>query len=175
MKTIQFSFQDSRGREKTAKPDAYIACREPAVGNADHESNEFNFFVEVDLSNETQDEVANKMVPYRSYYRTGGFAEWIGESRAEYKTYQFRVLILFLSEERRNNTAEQMLQQSNPPLRMVWLAVFKDFIEDPLGKVWIRPLATLLANAIDPHACQSGHDHASLAAAGMVRNDGRTR
>ncbi len=137
---FEFSFADSRGLEKTAKPDAYIACRERAMGSGGNESNEFNFFVEIDRSNETQDRVADKLSAYRIYYQSGGFAEWIGASAEEYKTYPFRVLMLFISQERRNNAAEKILQQTNPSLTMVWLAVFEEFIENPLGRIWIRPI-----------------------------------
>jgi hypothetical protein len=55
-----------------------------------------------------------------------------------YKDFPFRVLIL--TEERRNNMAERLLQNEPPVLTMVWLTTFDEIKTDPLGAIWMRPL-----------------------------------
>jgi hypothetical protein len=62
-----------------------------------------------------------------------------GASRSAYKEFPFRVLIVLKSAERRDNTAEKLLQ-SNPPIRtLVYLSTFSEVTADPVGKIWIRP------------------------------------
>jgi hypothetical protein len=48
--------------------------------------------------------------------------------------------MVFLTEERRNNMAERLLQNDPPALTMVWLTTFSEVQADPLGAIWIRPL-----------------------------------
>ena len=55
------------------------------------------------------------------------------------KEFPFRVLMVLKSVERRNNTAERLLQNNPPILRLVWLATFADVISNPLGAIWMRP------------------------------------
>jgi hypothetical protein len=41
--------------------------------------------------------------------------------------------------ERRNNTAERLLQGTPPIRNQVWLTTFKEITGDPLGPVWVKP------------------------------------
>ena len=54
-------------------------------------------------------------------------------------TLPFRVLIVLKSAERRNNTAERLLQNNPPILTQAWLTTFDEVTADPLGTIWIRP------------------------------------
>jgi hypothetical protein len=48
--------------------------------------------------------------------------------------------MVLLTEERRNNMAERLLQNDPPALTMVWLTTFSEVITDPLGAIWMRPV-----------------------------------
>ena len=48
--------------------------------------------------------------------------------------------MVFKSAERRNNTAERLLQNTPPILRLVYLSTFEEVTHDPTGAIWIRPL-----------------------------------
>jgi predicted kinase len=43
------------------------------------------------------------------------------------------------SAERRNNTAERLVQNNPPILKMAWLTTLAEVTADPLGAIWIRP------------------------------------
>jgi len=123
--------------EVPVKPDAFIRIheREPDGGLSEHA-----LFLEVDRSSETQDTLVAKAACYLEYYTSGGFAVRNGADPTAYKDYPFRVLMIFKSAERRNNTAEALLQSNPPIFTQVYLTTFKESIADPLGVVWIRPI-----------------------------------
>ena len=47
--------------------------------------------------------------------------------------------MVFKSAERRNNTAERLLQNNPPILSLVWLTTLANATADPLGAIWIQP------------------------------------
>ncbi len=123
------------GAEVPVKPDGFIRIRETEVGG----KFEHTFFLELDRSSETQDKLIGKAVSYFEYYKSGGFAVRNGATRDDFKQFPFRVLMVFKTAERRNNTAERLLQNTPPILTMVWLTTFADATTDPFGPIWIRP------------------------------------
>jgi len=125
------------GRSMLVKPDGFILIHEeePDGTVSEHPP----FFLEVDRGGELQDILTEKAGRYLEYYRSGGFAEKQGAPRAEYKEYPFRVLMVFKSAERRNNTAERLLLHNPPILTQVCLSTLKEVTADPLGAVWIQP------------------------------------
>ncbi len=127
----------SRGAEVTVKPDGFIRIheREPDGGVSEH-----TFFLEVDRSSEIQDTLVHRAGSYLDYYQSGAFAVRNGAARSAFRDYPFRVLMVFKSAERRNNTAERLLQ-SNPPIHtQVCLSTLAEVTSNPLGPVWFRPL-----------------------------------
>src|SRR5579859_4896563 len=127
----------SSGAEVPVKPDGFIRIHETINDEA---VDVLSFFLEVDRSHETQDKLARKASAYLDYYQSGGFAARNGASRSDYKRYGFRVLMVFKSAERRNNTAERLLQNNPPIFTQTWLSTFEEVTTDPLGAIWIRPL-----------------------------------
>jgi len=137
--------------EVLVKPDGYLRISE-RNGTATFEH---TFFLEVDRSTETQDTLAQKGICYVDYYKSGGYAEWLGQSRAAFRDYPFCVLMVLKNAERRNNTAERLLQL-NPPIRQqVWLTTWEEIVADPLGAIWVQPgeyAKATAGTAFDPMA-----------------------
>jgi hypothetical protein len=138
---LLYQFQALRpgfsGAEFLMKPDGFIRIHEPIT---DDEFDEHSFFLEVDRSHETQDKLARKARSYLDFYQSGGFAARHGASRSDYRKHGFRVLMVFKTAERRNNTAERLLQNNPPIFTQTWLSTFEEVTTDPLGAIWIRPL-----------------------------------
>jgi hypothetical protein len=110
-------------------------------------------FLEVDRSTETQDTLALKGASYVTYYKDGGYAKWLGKSRAEFREYPFCVLMVLKNAERRNNTAERLLQLNPPIYRQVWLTTWEEITTNPLGTIWVQPkeyLEVTKGTAFDP-------------------------
>jgi hypothetical protein len=130
------TYQPNRtGAEVPVKPDGFIRFHQmEATAKFEH-----TFFLEVDRSSESQDKLVAKAICYLEHYKSGGFAVRNGATREDYKEFPFRVLMVFKTAERRNNTAERLLQNTPSILTMVWLATTADVTTDPLGAVWIRP------------------------------------
>ena len=124
------------GTEVLVKPDGFILIHET---EADGSKFERTFFLEVDRSTETQEVLVDRASCYFDYYKSGGFALRCGATRDDYKQFPFRVLMVFKSAERRNNTAERLLQCTQPIFKQVWLATLSDVKQNPFGEVWIRP------------------------------------
>lgn len=124
------------GVEVTVKPDGFIRIHEK---EADGGLSEHTFFLEVDRSSETLDTLVARAGCYFDYYRSGGFAVRNGGARSAFKDYPFRVLFVFKSAERRNNTAERLLQTNPPILTQACLSTYAEATTDPLGPVWFRP------------------------------------
>ena len=139
-------FQAKRPGHETevlVKPDGFVRIREK---EKDGGVSEHTFFLEVDRSTETQNTLVNRAGCYLDYYKSGGFAVAHGEPRSAYKDFPFRVLFVLKNAERRNNTAERLIE-SNPPIRtLVYLASFSEVLADPVGKIWIRPVDYAEAN-----------------------------
>lgn len=137
------------GQEVSVKPDGFIRIheKEPDGGLSEHA-----FFLEVDRSTETQDTLVARAGCYMDYYQSGGFAVRNGGTRNQFKEYPFRVLMVFKSAERRNNTAERLLQSTPPILSQVCLSTYDEVTADPLGPIWIRPMDYRNATAETPFA-----------------------
>lgn len=126
----------SNGAEVLVKPDGYIVLHE-----TEKTGDKFArmFFLEVDRSTETQDVLVDRAGCYFDFYKSGRFAVRNGGTRDQYKQFPFRVLMVFKSAERRNNTAERLLQDFQPALKQVCLATHEDVIRDPFGPIWVSP------------------------------------
>ena len=118
------------------KPDGFIRIHET---EADGGKFERTFFLEVDRSTETQDVLIARAGCYYDYYKSGGFAVRNRASRDDYKQFPFRVLIVFKTAERRNNTAERLLQTNLPIFKQVCLSTLEEVTRDPFGKIWTNP------------------------------------
>ena len=128
--------------DMVVKPDGYMRLHEPVRlpdGSASDEYDEHLFFLEVDRSTESQETLAMKAHGYRDYFQRGGLALRYGYKAEDYKSFAFRVLMVFRNAERRNNCAETLLRMNPPVLTQVWLATQEDVLRDPLGAVWMRP------------------------------------
>jgi hypothetical protein len=124
------------GPEILVKPDGFIRIHEQ---EKDGGLFEHTFFLELDRSTETQSTLVSRLGCYLNYYKSGGFALANGSSQSAYKDFPFRVLVLLKNTERRNNTAERLLENNPPILTMAYLSTSKEFIANPLGEIWIRP------------------------------------
>ena len=134
---IQFKIPHPvRGGDMLVKPDGFIRIHETEEG-----ANGFvhDCFLELDRSSKDQVRLTNQAAYYLHYYKSGGFAERNGGARSEFKEYQFRVLMVLKTAERRNNTAERLAQNNPPILRQAWLTTFAEVTTDPLGAIWIQP------------------------------------
>jgi len=125
------------GSEVMVKPDGFIRIHER---ERDGGLSEHTFFVEVDRSSETQDTLVTRAGCYLDYYKSGGFAVRHGAPRTAFKEFPFRVLMIFKTAERRNNTAERLLQHTPPILTQVYLSTLEQVTQNPLGNVWLRPI-----------------------------------
>lgn len=125
------------GEEVVVKPDGFLLVneQEPDGGLSEHA-----FFLEVDRSTETQETLVARAGCYVDYYKSGGYAEWRGGTRDQYRDYPFRVLIVLKNAERRNNTAERILQSSAPILSQIMLSTFEEVTANPLSPIWICPV-----------------------------------
>ena len=123
--------------EVLVKPDGFIRVHEK---EKDGGVSEHTFFLEVDRSSETQDTLVNRAGCYLDYYQSGGFAVRNSAPRSAYKEFPFRVLIVLKTAERRNNSAERLLQSKPPILTQACLSTLAEVSANPLGAIWIRPL-----------------------------------
>jgi len=150
------------GKSVLVKPDGFILIHEeePDGSVSEHPP----FFLEVDRGGELQDILTAKAGRYLEYYRSGGFAQKQGAPRAEYKEHPFRVLMVFKSAERRNNTAERLLAHNPPILTQVCLSTLKEATADPLGPVWIQPRdyhTALRGTPFDPERRRGAREYRS--------------
>ena len=129
---------DGYGRSVIMKPDAFI--RIDAGDDVSTVRQRFSFFLELDRSTETQQNLRSRASGYLDYYRSGGFAKRCGRPSENFRQFPFRVLWIFRNAERRNNAAESFLHHHPPILTMPWLTTFDELIGKPLGDIWIRPL-----------------------------------
>lgn len=125
-----------RSARVLVKPDGFVRLYE----HTDHEQFEHFFFLEVDRSTEPRETLALRSYGYQDYYRRGGLALRYGHTPEDYKDFPFRVLIVLPNDERRNNMAERLLQNTPPVLTMVWLTTYPKITTDPLGAIWMRPV-----------------------------------
>lgn len=133
-----YEFTAVRSRQDVeilVKPDGFIRFHEKEPDG----TYERTFFLELDRSTEKQDILADRASCYVDFYRSGGFAVRNGVPRSEYQQFPFRVLMVFKNAERRNNTAERLLNCNPPILSQIYLTTFAEVKTDPLGPIWIEP------------------------------------
>lgn len=145
------------------KPDGFIQFEERDGDGA----YEHSFFLEVDRSTETLSHLSAKLLAYRDFYSSGGFAKRCGGTPEQFREYPFRVLMVFRTAERRNNAAREMLAQ-NPPIRtMACLSTMDEVAADPLGPIWLTP--TTFQEAVQ------GSSYENLSSPAYRRNAERER
>jgi len=127
--------RSGHGAEILVKPDGFIRLHEKEPDGI----YERTFFLEVDRSTEKQDILIDRAACYVDFYRSGGFAVRSGALRSEFDKFPFRVLMVFKNAERRNNTAERLLNNNPPILSQIYLTTFAEVTADPLGPIWIEP------------------------------------
>jgi hypothetical protein len=118
------------------KPDGFIRIRDEERDGA----REHVFFLEVDRSTETLETLIQRAACYSSYFRSGGFAVRCGGAQSDYRSFPFRVLMVFKSVERRDNVAARLLALTPPILTQVWLTTVAEVESDAIGAIWVRPL-----------------------------------
>ncbi len=128
---------DGYGRAVLMKPDALLRVQSEFVSETPQP---LSFFLKLDRSTETQQNLRGRASGYLEFYRSGGFARRYGQPSQEFRQFPFRVLWIFRNSERRNNAAESFLRHHPPLLTMPWLTTFDELLNDPLGNIWIRPL-----------------------------------
>lgn len=153
----QFEACGKDGRSLLVKPDGFIRIEHTT---ADAQAIASTFFLEVDRSTEAQDVLAERAACYRDYYRSGGLARHLLGDSAKAEDLPFRVLFVFKTVERRNNTAERLLRLHPPVLRQAWLTTLEEATRDPLGRIWVRPqdfLDATRGTAYEPRLWPSSH------------------
>ena len=116
------------------RPDGFVHLMDKS------EEHEYFFFLELDRSSEVQRVLAEKALCYRDFYASGGFALRQGAGKEDFRDYPFRVLMILQSAERRNNTAERLMNCTPPIKFQTWLTTQEEVLRDPLGKIWSCPL-----------------------------------
>jgi hypothetical protein len=124
------------GAEVTMKPDGFISMSLSKDGTKGFD---YYFFLEVDRSEEVQEKLVGKAGCYFEYYKSGDFAIRNGGSKDDYKKFPFRVLFVFKTTKRRNNTAERLLQAGLPISKQFCLTTLEEVQRDPFGAIWINP------------------------------------
>ena len=129
-------FRDAFGREVPVKPDGFITIHEKEEGTQGYTH---DFFLEVDRSYESLDLLVEKSLNYLEFYKSGGFAARNGGTREQFKDFPFRVLMVFMSAERRNNVAERLLQSNPPILTHTWLTTLAEAKTGLRDAIWLQP------------------------------------
>ncbi len=133
----QFNATHPAQRQRvTVRPDGFLHIVETDSADA---HGDYRFFLELDRSNEVQRVLAEKALCYRSYYASGDFAKRCGQAAESFREHPFRVLIILQNAERRNNTAERLMNCSPPLKFQAWLTTLDEVLRDPLGNIWICP------------------------------------
>lgn len=101
---------------------------------------EQRFFLEVDRSTETLDNLATRMLCYRHHHRSGGFAERLGHPREQFMHFPLRVLAIFKTQQRQDNFARHLLSMHPPILSQVWSTTLEEVCRDAAGAIWLRPV-----------------------------------
>lgn len=133
---FQFDALTPAGAAVTVKPDGFLRLHKRSPTG---EVFEYLAFLEVDRSTEPHETLMTRAACYRDYYRRGGFAMRRGELPEAFEQFPFRVLMVLKNAERRNNTAERLLQLRPPILTQVWLTTFAETTSNVFGSVWTRP------------------------------------
>lgn len=123
------------GANILVKPDGFLRIHEKEEGTKGYYR---EFFLELDRSTEKQDILLERARCYVDFYRSGGYAVRNGAGRSEFQQFPFRVLMVFKTAERRNNTAERLLSSHPPILTQICLTTFAEVTANPLGPIWIE-------------------------------------
>jgi hypothetical protein len=140
-------------KDSVVKPDAYLRLKP----RNDSTSRQDIFFIELDRSTESQPLLVAKSNLYSDYYRSGGYAHMLGQSRASFKKHPFRVLWIFRNIERRDNFAAALFHSRPAALSQAWLTTFDEVIRNPFGPIWIRPKDYLEAINSAPKSVADGN------------------
>jgi hypothetical protein len=150
----EFAAFHPRQRQRIiVRPDGFLRVTETSGPGR-----EYNFFLEVDRSNEVQQVLVEKALCYRDFYAQGGFAQRCGGTVDDFRDYPFRVLIVLQNAERRNNLAERLMNCTPPVKFQTWLTTMDEVLRDPLGKIWVCPLDYAHATAgtiYSPEQCRN--------------------
>ena len=123
--------EEGKVRTVVQKPDGYLCV---AKHGFDGRRSFLHFFIEVDRGTEELKTLASKAERYRGHYRSGGFADWLGQPRGSYRAHPFRVLMVLPSDERAANVARAI-----GATKQVWIGTHQDVRANPLGAVWMVP------------------------------------
>jgi hypothetical protein len=123
--------EEGKVRTVTQKPDGYLCI---AKHGLDGRRAFLHFFIEVDRGTEELKTLASKAERYREHYRSGGFADWLGQPRGSYRAHPFRVLMVLPSSERAANVARAIGAS-----KQVWISTHQDVRTNPLGAIWTVP------------------------------------
>lgn len=147
-------------------PDAFLRLGNKETGG------ETYFYFEVDLKNESQPILQNKMLAYMEHHTTRGILDFLRFDKTDPNVSYggFRVLFIIgrprdprkgnvqddadvVVEERGrvNNVAHHCLAMRPPVKGLAWIASRADVLRDPLGPIWIRPKDYLEAVAGTPY------------------------
>jgi Replication-relaxation len=126
------------------KPDGFLRIREE---HSDGTESDYTFFLEVDRGSETLSTLANKAVWYNRFYKEGGMAVRRGHDPSAYRDFPFRALFIVQSPERQMNLAKALLATTPPILTQACITTFDEVFSNPLGNIWIQPMALKQATA----------------------------
>lgn len=125
-----------RGKIFTLKPDGY--ARVSGIAPREH-----SFFFEWDRSSEAHRKLGIKAFGYQRYFESGAFAMWNGVGEEQRDDYPFTPIFILPNEERRNNTAEHLLQLRHPKTgarirrNALLLTTHAEFLSDPLSAIYV--------------------------------------
>jgi hypothetical protein len=120
-------------RRLAVRPDAFIHIR-----SADQHH---RFFLDLVRPTASQRAICERVEAYREHYHSGGFAEALGLPASEYMRCPFRVLLVFQSPEMLRHTAIRLTELRKPILRQAWLTTASEATANPVGCIWVTPLA----------------------------------
>jgi len=108
-------------------PDALVRLNEQLT--ADHEVEE-RFYLEVDRSTESLPVLGRKASAYLAHAQSNDRSDHL----------PFRVLWVFRTKERRDHAARHFLDQQPPVLTQAWMTTMDEYLADPFGLIWVRPI-----------------------------------
>jgi hypothetical protein len=124
------------GIQALIKPDGFIQIK------TKNETRELvhSFYLELDRSTESQSMLIHRANCYLAHLKSRRFAVRSSAKGTDFREHPFRVLFVFKSAERRNNTIEALLRNNPPILTQIWLTTLEECMHDPLGAIWLRPV-----------------------------------
>jgi hypothetical protein len=131
---VSLSHFQAPGHELLSKQHLCAALRPDASLRLDLQDGSSNnhplfYFLEIDRSTETQGILMQKAARYLEYSRR----------REGFPTHRFRVLFVFTTKARRDNTAVRLLTAEPRMHSLIWLTTEEEFVTNPLGLIWVSP------------------------------------